>query len=303
MTGEPNARLSDLFGLAGWSKGELARLVNREAAALGHPQLATDTSRVRRWIDMGEIPRDPVPRVMASLFTERLGRVVTIEDLGFVRHGRAGRRRDAGNASNPDGLPWAPDRTAVVLTEFTGMDLMLNRRGLVGAGAVLTAGTALTSSMYDWLHSDPALTADAPRSADPLHADPAGYDRYEAAPIGSQEIDALEHSVDVFRAWDADRGGGLQRKAVVGQLNEVGGMLSYRHPLISSGACGASPPTWRCSPAGCRTTSASNPPPRSTSSSPPTRRARAATVRARARRSPGRPVRWSIWGGRTRRST
>ncbi|MEV0779357.1 hypothetical protein ACIBLA_21950 [Streptomyces sp. NPDC050433] len=230
MTGEPNARLSDLFGLAGWSKGELARLVNRHAAAMGHPQLATDTSRVRRWIEMGEIPRDPVPRVMASLFTERLGRVVTIEDLGFVRHGRAGRRRDAGSASNPDGLPWAPDRTASVLTEFTGMDLMLNRRGLVGAGAVLTAGTALSSSMYDWLHSDPALTADAPRGTEPLHAEPAGYDRYEAAPIGSQEIDALEHSVDVFRAWDAARGGGLQRKAVVGQLNEVGGMLSYRHP-------------------------------------------------------------------------
>ncbi|WP_405801389.1 hypothetical protein [Streptomyces sp. NBC_01506] len=230
MTGEPNTRLSDLFGLAGWSKGELARLVNRQAAALGHPQLATDTSRVRRWIDMGEIPRDPVPRVMASLFTERLGRVVTIEDLGFVRHGRAGRRRDAGSALNPDALPWAPDRTAAVLTEFTGMDLMLNRRGLVGASAVLTAGSALTSSMYDWLHTDPALTADAPRSADPLHADPVGYDRYEAAPIGSQEIDALEHSVDVFRAWDAARGGGLQRKAVVGQLNEVGGMLSYRHP-------------------------------------------------------------------------
>lgn len=34
----------------------------------------------------------------------------------------------------------------------------------------------------------------------------------------------------MFRAWDAARGGGLQRKAVVGQLNEVGGMLSYRHP-------------------------------------------------------------------------
>lgn len=53
MTGEPNTRLYDLFGLAGWSKGELARLVNRQAAAMGHPQLATDTSRVRRWIDMG----------------------------------------------------------------------------------------------------------------------------------------------------------------------------------------------------------------------------------------------------------
>ncbi|AVH60483.1 MULTISPECIES: DNA-binding protein NsdB [Streptomyces] len=230
MNGQPNTRLADLFGLAGWSKGELARMVNRQAAAMGHPQLATDTSRVRRWIDMGEIPRDPVPRVLAALFTERLGRVVTIEDLGLVRHGRVGKRQGGGSAQHPDGVPWAPERTAAVLTEFTGMDLMLNRRGLVGAGAALAAGSALSTAMHDWLHTDPALTADSPQFDDPLHADPAGFDRYEAAPIGSQEIEELERSVEVFRAWDAARGGGLQRKAVVGQLNEVGGMLSYRHP-------------------------------------------------------------------------
>ncbi|MFE3487367.1 MULTISPECIES: DNA-binding protein NsdB [Streptomyces] len=230
MTGEPNTRLSDLFGLAGWSKGELARLVNRQAAAMGHPQLATDTSRVRRWIDMGESPRDPVPGVLAALFTERLGRVVTIEDLGFGRRGRVGKRRDSGTDHHPDQLPWAPERTAAVLTEFTGMDLMLNRRGLVGAGAALAAGSTIAGPMYDWLHSDPALAAETPRTSDPLHADPAGLDRYEAAPVGSEEIEALEHSVEVFRAWDASRGGGLQRKAVVGQLNEVGGMLAYRHP-------------------------------------------------------------------------
>ncbi|MFG3201049.1 hypothetical protein [Streptomyces sp. NPDC048192] len=230
MSGQPNTRLADLFGLAGWSKGELARLVNKQAAAMGHPQLSTDTSRVRRWIDMGEIPRDPVPRVLAALFTERLGRVVTIEDLGLVRHGRTGKRQGDGIEEHPDGVPWAPERTAAVLTEFTGMDLMLNRRGLVGAGAVLAAGSTLSSAMYDWLHTDPALKADAPVQGDPLHADPAGYDRYEAAPIGSQEIEELENSVKVFRAWDAARGGGLQRKAVVGQLNEVGGMLAYHHP-------------------------------------------------------------------------
>ncbi|WP_225846774.1 hypothetical protein [Streptomyces sp. HPF1205] len=224
MGSAANTRLADLFGLTGWSKGELARLVNRQAAAMGHPQLATDTSRVRRWIDTGETPREPVPKVLAALFTERLGRVVTIEDLGFDR------RRQTGKRQAGDGLPWPPERTAAVLTEFTGMDLMLNRRGLVGAGAALASGSVISSVMYDWLHSDPALAADAPVLDDPLHADPAAYDRYEAAPIGSQEIESLEHSVEVFRAWDASRGGGLQRKAVVGQLNEVGGMLSYRHP-------------------------------------------------------------------------
>jgi hypothetical protein len=224
VSNEANTRLADLFGLTGWSKGELARLVNRQAAAMGHPQLATDTSRVRRWIDTGESPREPVPKVLAALFTERLGRVVTIEDLGFDR------RRQTGRKQTGDGLPWPPERTAAVLTEFTGMDLMLNRRGLVGAGAALASGTVLSTAMYDWLHTDPALAADAPVLDDPLTADPAAYDRYEAVPIGSQEIESLEHSVEVFRAWDASRGGGLQRKAVVGQLNEVGGMLSYRHP-------------------------------------------------------------------------
>ncbi|MFD4575501.1 hypothetical protein ACFWNK_28065 [Streptomyces sp. NPDC058417] len=231
MSGQPNTRLADLFGLAGWSKGELARLVNRQAAAMGHPQLSTDTSRVRRWIDRGEIPRDPVPRVLAALFTERLGRVVTMEDLGLVRHGRAGKRPSAGGAEHPDGVPWAPGRTAAVLTEFTGMDLMLNRRGLVGAGAALAAGSALSSAMQDWLRTDPLLSADAPVAGQPLlHADSAGFDRYEAAPVGAEEVDELEASVEVFRAWDAARGGGLQRKAVVGQLNEVGGMLAYHHP-------------------------------------------------------------------------
>jgi hypothetical protein len=221
---EANTRLADLFGLTGWSKGELARLVNRQAAAMGHPQLATDTSRVRRWIDTGESPRDPVPKVLAALFTERLGRVVTIEDLGFDR------RRQPGKGQPGDGLPWPPERTAAVLTEFTGMDLMLNRRGLVGAGAALASGSVLSAAMYDWLHTDPALAADAPVFDDPLNADPAAYQRYEATPIGSQEIESLERSVEVFRAWDASRGGGLQRKAVVGQLNEVGGMLSFSHP-------------------------------------------------------------------------
>ncbi|OII66517.1 hypothetical protein [Streptomyces sp. CC77] len=230
MTGQPNTRLSDLFGLSGWSKGELARLVNRQAAAMGHPQLATDTSRVRRWIDTGEIPRDPVPKVLAALFTERLGRVVTIEDLGFVRRGRAGKRRDVRSTDNPDGLSWAPDRMAAVLTEFTGMDLMLNRRGMVTAGAAITGGSVITGALHDWFRTDAPhpKTPHAPTRA--LHAEPVGFDRYEAAPIGWQEIDELETSVEVFRRWDAAKGGGLQRKAVVGQLNEVGGMLAYRHP-------------------------------------------------------------------------
>jgi hypothetical protein len=110
---------------------------------------------------MGEIPRDPVPRVVAAVFTERLGRVVTIEDLGLVRRGRSGRRPDDGSVEHPDGVPWSPERTAVVLTEFAGTDLMLNRRGSVGAGAALAAGAVLRSAGHDRLHTGPGRTRQA----------------------------------------------------------------------------------------------------------------------------------------------
>lgn len=303
MTGEPNTRLSDLFGLAGWSKGELARMVNRQAAAMGHPQLATDTSRVRRWIDMGESPRDPVPEVLAALFTERLGRVVTIEDLGFGRRGRMGKRRDAGKEHDPDQLPWAPERTAAVLTEFTGMDLMLNRRGMVGAGAALAAGSTIAGPMYDWLRSSPASATDAPRANDPQHADPAAFDRYEAAPVGSEEIEALEHSVEVFRAWDASAAAASSARPSWASSTRWAACSPTATPTICSAACGASPPTSPYSRAGCPTTSASNPPPRSTSSSPPTRPGRAATGREPVRRSPAPPARWSTWAAPTTPST
>ncbi|KDN86549.1 hypothetical protein KCH_16450 [Kitasatospora cheerisanensis KCTC 2395] len=73
------------------------------------------------------------------------------------------------------------------------------------------------------------------RPARPRHVLTRGGPRplveaYDPGPVGPDEVAALERSVEVFRAWDASRGGGLQRKAVVGQLNEVGGLLTHHHP-------------------------------------------------------------------------
>ncbi|MFC5905903.1 hypothetical protein [Streptacidiphilus monticola] len=229
MSRGPNTRFADLFALTGWSKGELARLVNRRGAVAGQQQLSTDTSRVRRWIERGEIPRDPVPRILAALFSEQLGRVVTPEDLGLTR-GRA--PGDPANEPAEDASWPQPERTAAVLTEFTGMDLMLNRRGLMGASTALVAGAAIAGPINDWMTSS-ASAASRPlsRSAGSAVRDAVpALDYYEGGPVGEEEVHSLEASVDIFRAWDASRGGGLQRKAVVGQLNEVSGMLAYRHP-------------------------------------------------------------------------
>ena len=49
-----------------------------------------------------------MPRVPAALFTERLGRVMAIEELALVRHGVQGNGLAGGSAEHPDGVPWAP---------------------------------------------------------------------------------------------------------------------------------------------------------------------------------------------------
>lgn len=138
--GPGTSRLREAFDLTGWSRGELARLVNRRAASAGHPEVATDASRVRRWLDVGAIPRDPVPRLLADLFSERLGRVLTVEDLGLDRPAGVRARHDGADPSHPWPLPWAPERTVSVLTEFSGTDLVLDRRGPVVASTSLDAG-------------------------------------------------------------------------------------------------------------------------------------------------------------------
>ena len=226
MRREPNTKLVDLFALTGWSKGELARLVNRRAAAMGHPQLATDTSRVRRWLDDGERPRDPVPRVLAALFTERLGRVVTADDLGLT-----GRPRQNAQVVQED-LPWSTERTVTALTEFTGMDLMLNRHGCGGGGFALVAGPELVANFDRWLAPGPGVPNSRTGEAD--SRGPVSYGLADAGPIGGEEVSALENAVAVFRTWDAGRGGGLQRKAVIGQLNEVGNLLTYPNALVTA---------------------------------------------------------------------
>ncbi|MEW2581429.1 hypothetical protein AB0902_35280, partial [Streptomyces syringium] len=83
-----------------------------------------------------------------------------------------------------DGLPWAPERTAAVLTEFTGMDLMLNRRGLVGAGATLAAGSALSGTVF---------SAGFPAGGPGAEAVP-GHEKQRACVVcGNPAVDGLLH--------------------------------------------------------------------------------------------------------------
>ncbi|MFF8401905.1 hypothetical protein ACF1AB_17950 [Streptomyces sp. NPDC014846] len=210
----PNELLGSWFVRSGWSKGELARQVNRRARQLGANHISTDTSRVRRWLD-GENPREPIPRILSELFSERFGCVVSIEDLGL----RAARQSPS--ASGVD-LPWTGPQTVALLSEFSRSDLMLARRGFLGTSLALSAGPSLIEPMQRWL-------VPTPGSAAPPEPE-NGLDARRPGRLSRPELDLLESTTRMFRQWDAQCGGGLRRKAVVGQLHEVTDLLQEPQP-------------------------------------------------------------------------
>ncbi|MFD7549187.1 MULTISPECIES: hypothetical protein [unclassified Streptomyces] len=212
----PNEMLGSWFTRSGWSKGELARQVNRRARQLGANHISTDTSRVRRWLD-GENPREPIPRILSELFSERFGCVVAVEDLGL----RAPHR--APSVAGVD-LPWTGPQTVALIGEFSRSDLMLARRGFLGTSLGLAAGPALIEPMQRWLVPTPG----APRP----EPDDAALRRGNR--LSQPELDLLESTTQMFRQWDAQCGGGLRRKAVVGQLHEVTDLLQEPQPAATS---------------------------------------------------------------------
>jgi len=213
----PNELLNSWFVRSGWSKGELARQVNRRARQLGAHHISTDTSRVRRWLD-GENPREPIPRILSELFSERFGCVVAVEDLGL----RAAHQ--APSVSGVD-LPWTGPQTVALISEFSRSDLMLARRGFLGTSLALSAGTALIEPMQRWLVPGPTTPVGDPEPATPSR---------RPGRLSKPELDLLESTTVMFRQWDAQCGGGLRRKAVVGQLHEVTDLLQEPQPEATS---------------------------------------------------------------------
>ncbi|MEU6282460.1 hypothetical protein [Streptomyces sp. NPDC047028] len=210
----PNELLGSWFVRSGWSKGELARQVNRRARQLGANHISTDTSRVRRWLD-GENPREPIPKILSELFSERFGCVVSVEDLGL----RAARQSPS--ASGVD-LPWTAPQAVALLGEFSRSDLMLARRGFLGTSLALSAGPSLIEPMQRWLVPGPS--SPAPAEPEPL------VESSRPHRLSKPELELLESTTVMFRQWDAQCGGGLRRKAVVGQLHEVTDLLQEPQP-------------------------------------------------------------------------
>ncbi|WP_322770649.1 helix-turn-helix domain-containing protein, partial [Frankia sp. Cr1] len=110
------------------------------------------------------------------------------------------------------GPGWGPAHIVEGLEQLTVRDLMLGRRDMLTDTAMLT-GAALVTPLRRWLSQNPTpLPHRSGRS------------------IGPDDIDSLATTATAFRNWDVQFGGGLRRKAVVGQLNEVVDLLHSTHP-------------------------------------------------------------------------
>ena len=108
----------------------------------------------------------------------------------------------------------APGDTVEIVSQFTRKDLTLDRREAARLLAGVVFGGALLEPLERWLSGGgEKLATGRPGS------------------VGYQEVEQIENAARVFRDWDDQFGGGLRRKAVVGQLNEVADLLRDSHPV------------------------------------------------------------------------
>lgn len=111
-------------------------------------------------------------------------------------------------------LSRAPADTVEIVSQLTRRDLSLDRREMARMLAGVIVGSALLEPLERWLSGG----MEKPRAGRP-------------GSVGYQEVEQIENAARVFRGWDDQFGGGLRRKAVVGQLNEVADLLRDSHPV------------------------------------------------------------------------
>ncbi|MEU2081850.1 helix-turn-helix transcriptional regulator [Streptomyces albus] len=108
-----------------------------------------------------------------------------------------------------DEVPWQPDVTVALAEKLTRSDLVMDRRDASRAlAAAAVTGTSLLDPLEAWLQ--PAALSSRSR---------------RIGRLGIKDVEQLEQTAQAFRRWDHQHGGGLRRKAVLGQLSEVAAAL------------------------------------------------------------------------------
>ncbi|MER5889981.1 transcriptional regulator [Streptomyces sp. NPDC001941] len=195
---QPNERLQALIQEAGCSNAGLARRVNMVGAERGL-DLRYDKTSVARWL-RGQQPRGRAPGIIAEALGRKLGRTVTIDEIGMA---------NGKNLASGVGLQFSPTVLGAIeqVCELWRSDV--GRRDFLSGSTV--AASALVEPSRDWLIT--GADAQVARSA--------------GARVGVSDVEAVRAMTQALTELDHRFGSGHVRPVVVHYLNSVvSGLLS-----------------------------------------------------------------------------
>ncbi|MEU5363318.1 transcriptional regulator [Streptomyces sp. NPDC005925] len=202
---QPNERLQALIQEAGCSNAGLARRVNMCGAEHGL-DLRYDKTSVARWL-RGQQPRGRAPAIIAEALGRKLGRTVTIDEIGMA---------NGKNLASGVGLQFSPTVPGAVeqVCELWRSDV--GRRDFLSGSSA--AASALVEPSRDWLITAP--DGQVARSAGPR--------------VGQSDVAAVRATTEALVGLDHQYGSGHVRPVLVHYLNSVvSGLLagSYREAV------------------------------------------------------------------------
>jgi hypothetical protein len=204
MRGRPvtNHELAALIKADGRSHATLARKVNAAAAALHGLDLRYDQASIYWWL-RGRVPEEPIPALLAALFSEWLSGEVEVTDLGFT---------DPGGHLGLT-LPAAAAEAVASVPEL--WRYVLRRRVFLGAGFAIGASVG---AGFEW-HFAPAPAAGAAARQAGTRA------------VGLADVERIRQARAEFETLDRVHGGGHAFTWLVDYLDrEVTPLLHGRYP-------------------------------------------------------------------------
>uniref|UniRef100_UPI0007659A61 hypothetical protein n=1 Tax=Streptomyces scabiei TaxID=1930 RepID=UPI0007659A61 len=208
----PNRQLAALIAEAGFSNAGLARRVDQLGLEHGL-DLRYDKTSVTRWL-RGQQPRGTTPALIAEVFTRRLGRRLTAQDLGL----------DAG-APVYAGLEFAatPEEAIDIVgglwRKDSGSHAELRKIAFTPAGLVVPSRDWLIGRADDRVgRGDPGATRVPPQGRPAVPRQRSQTERGPGQKVTGGDIAALRSVGELFRALDDAYGGGHARQALVRYL-------------------------------------------------------------------------------------
>ncbi|MCX4592517.1 regulator [Streptomyces sp. NBC_01549] len=208
----PNRQLAALIAEAGFSNAGLARRVDQLGLEHGL-DLRYDKTSVTRWL-RGQQPRGTTPALIAEVFTRRLGRRLTAQDLGL-------------DACAPvyAGLEFAatPEEAVDIVSGLwrkdSGSHAELRKIAFTPAGLVVPSRDWLIGRADDRVSRGDQAAARVPAQGRPAVPRQRGQtERGPGQKVTGGDIAALLSVGELFRALDHAYGGGHARQALVRYL-------------------------------------------------------------------------------------